>query len=511
MIERRSLPWFGLSVVLLVGAGLVASVTGAQAYLPRLLALAGLAGLLWSALRSWRQAFRFLRRMRSVAEPGPFLTLALAGAVLIIVAAGMARHGVRYDLTRRGLNSLSEASREALALPGPEVEMVAVYRESAPAAAQAASILRIYRSEGRGIRTRRLDPERDPQTARALGIEFANGVLVHADSAREVVDELSEEALTSAILRVRDPRRPLVGLLEGHGESGGGRAGLAELRRSLERSGFSARRLVLADLDAVPAGMRVLLVTGPATPLFPGEIARIGDFLDRGGRLGVFLDPETPTGLEQLMASRGIVVDGRRIRDDGPLTRSVGLGPETIAVQSLGQHAISHGLTAAIVLRGATRVGLQAAPIVGTSGGDLLKSAPSARRVAAAGDEGTATDPALSGVQPLGSALEWPVPSDSLPAAGWIEERRAARLLVVGDSDLLRDDGIGLFGNRQFVTRSVAWLAELEYPLAFPPIDPAGTPLRVGLNGFRLIFLVVQILLPGGLFLLGLLVWLRRR
>ncbi len=510
MKERRPLPWFGLSVALLVGAGLVASVAGTETYLPRLLTVAGLTGLAWALVRSWRSSIRFLRRMQRVAEPGPFLTLVLLGAVLMVLAVGLAQRETRVDLSRRGLNSLSDISREALAHPGAEVELIAVYRESAPAASQAASILRIYRSEGRGIRTRRLDPEREPELARSLGIEFTNGILVRSDSVREIVSELSESELTSAILRVRDPRRPIVGLLEGHGETGGGRAGFSELRRVLERSGLSPRRIALADLAEPPPGLRVLLVTGPAVPLLPGEIGSIGRFLDRGGRLGVFVDPERPTGLEQLIDGRGIQVDGRRIRDDGPLTRSVGLGPETIAVQSLGEHPISHGLTSAIVLRGATRVGLQAAPILGTAGGDVLKSAPSARLLVE-GEGAVGADRSLSGIQPLGVALEWPVPPGPETNDRAIPEKSAARLLVVGDSDLLRDDTIGLYGNAQFTVRAISWLAEVEYPLTFPPIDAGGTPLRVGLTGFRVIFTVVQILLPFALFALGLLVWLRRR
>lgn len=378
MRERRGLPIFLSALFLLVAAGLVSPV-GSSAYLPRLLLLSGLLLLLASVTMGFRPLLAFARRMADVAEPGPFLPWLLAGGVLLVLAVGFTVQTVRFDLTARGANRLSAVTRQALARGGAAVEMVAVFREDQPEAARARDLLRLYGEAGTGIRTVFLDPQRDPDAARRLGIDFLDAVLVRADTVREVVAELTESALTGAILRVRDPARPVLAFLDGHGELAPGRGGLTHLRKMTEFAGIELRLLRLAETGDVPPEVRGVLVVGPATPLLAGEVAALGRFLDRGGRLGVFADPGQPTGLENLLAVHGLLMDGRRIRDDGPRARSLGLGPETIPTQNFGDHDVTRGLSLGVVLRGATRAGLASKVPAGSSGGNLLLAAPSAR------------------------------------------------------------------------------------------------------------------------------------
>lgn len=507
------MPIFVVGLILLVSAGLIAPVVGGQTYLPRLLLLSGLLVFGWALVRSARTWWHTLLRMRETAEPGPARLWLLGGAALVILSIGIGWKELRVDTTQRGLNSLSTVSRQALSTPGRPVEMIAAYREAAPAAAQAREILRLYRAQAPGVRTRQLDPEREPAEARELGIDFTNGILVRADSVREVVQELTEEAITTAILRVRHPRRGRFYFLDGHGEVGGGRSGLTEFRRLAASAGIQIDRLDLRTVPEVPADAQAILIIGPTSPLLPGEIGVLRDYLDRGGRLGVFVDPDSKLGIEPLLVGHDVLVDGRRLRDDGPLTGSVGLGPETIAVQSLGEHEITRGLTAAVVLRGATRVAPPPVLISGHQAVAFLMSAPSARILDGPRPTWLPSDtPApASGSQPLAVAVEWPVRADSTRRSDSLRERAAARVVTVGDSDFLRDDTIGLYGNRALAGRLVSWLSTREFSLIFPALERGGTPLRGGLAQFRIIFTLVEVILPLALVGLGLFVWWRRR
>jgi hypothetical protein len=181
-------------------------------------------------------------------------------------------------------------------------------------------------------------------------------------------------------------------------------------------------------------------------------------------------------------------------------------------VQSLGDHEITRGLASAVVLRGATRVALPAVAVLGRDGVDLLKSAPSARLIGSASTEAGAA--ARAGIPlPLAACLEWTARSTGAHPTGSDDslERSAARLLVVGDSDLLRDDTIGLYGNRAFASRLLSWLSAREFLIDFPEVDRGGSPLHAGLARYRAVFAVVEVLLPLGMLGLGLLVWWRRR
>jgi hypothetical protein len=512
--ERRSLPIFLAALFLLVAAGLVGPMSGSP-YLPRLLFLSGLLLFLASVVAGFRPFLAFTRRMAAVAEPGPFLPWLLTGVLLLILAVGFTLQEVRFDFTARGVNRLSPATQQALAHGGIPVEMVAVYRSGQPDAARARDILRLYGAAGTGIHTASLDPERDPDEARRLGVDFLDAILVRGDSAREVVSEISEAALSAAILRVRDPARPILAFLDGHGELGAGRGGLTQLRKLVGYSGIELRMLPLSETGEVPPEVRGVLVLGPTAPLLPGEIAALARFLERGGRLGVFVEPGQPTGLEPMLATRGFVIDGRRIRDDGARARSLGLGPETIPTQNFGDHDITRGLSLGVVLRGATRAGLAEKVRLGASGGNLLLAAPSARLldVSADGRATVSAAPPTAGPLPMAAALQWTpgAASAAATAASGLPERKQCRVVLVGDSDFLRDDGIGLVGNRAFAGRVAGWLAEREFALDFPPPDEGGTPLLLGLAGFRLIGFVLLLLLPGCMLGLGIVAWLRRR
>ena len=186
MRDGRTQPLLLAGLILLVAGGLIGPLVGPRSYLPRLLAVSGTLALLWGVVRSaptWR---RFFRRMRETAEPGPVTVWALLGLLLLVLSLAFGLQGLRLDLTRRGLHSLSPVSREALARPGAEVELIGVYRESMHGSGFLRELLRVYRTQGRGIRTRLLDPEREPQEARRLEIAFTNGLLVQADSARQI-------------------------------------------------------------------------------------------------------------------------------------------------------------------------------------------------------------------------------------------------------------------------------------------------------------------------------------
>lgn len=502
----RSYPLFLLGLVLLGAGGLLYGLSGASAYPPRLILLAGIVVLVTAIVQA-RASLRFVfSRTRAMAEPGPFVTLLLLGLIAWVGAVGLGLRGSRIDLTARRVNSLSEASRQALAGLKQDVELIGAFRENAPPHDQAREVLAVYRAASRRIQTRMLDPDREPDEARKLELSRPDVFVVRAGGAREECASPEEAELTQAILRVEDPRRPVLGVLDGHGETSEERSPLTALKTIARQGGVTYRTIRLMEELEVPRDLAGLLVVGPKTALLPGEVEAVRKYVDGGGRLGVLIEPLCPTGLEPYLLSKGIRVDFRRVHDESPLTQSLGKGPETLAVNRFAKHSITAGIGVGVVLAGATGVSLTPTPILGTSGSDLLRSGPGARFVSRETDRPEG-EPA---VIPLGAVLEWEI-SDEPLAGDLLPERQAARLAVVGDSDFLRDGTIDLFGNRELAGRLLGWLTEREYLLQFPPVDRGSSPLRVNLAGLRAIFYGVEILLPILAFGLGFRAWARRR
>jgi len=493
MGERgRSLPVFLLALGLLLAGGLLSVVVGINTYIPRLLLVSGLAALVWGLVRLGPTLLLMFVRMRQVAEPGPAVTWLLLGLILVLGAVGLEARQLRFDLTARGLQSLSATSRAALREVHRPIRLVGVFDENTPEREHAGDALRIYAATSHQLTTEMIDPEKQPDIARSYRINFRDGILVQADSVREVVTEIDEEGITSAILRVCDPRRPVVAILEGHGETDPKRSSFTRLRENIARDGFKWRFLRLGEYADVPEDVRVILIPGPEIPLLPGEVRALGRFLDHGGRLGLFLDPGTDPGLEKVLQERGI------------------------AVQRLGEHEITKGLTSPIILPGATAVGFLPGPAMESSATVILKSARTARPLSARRDSTGRADEASERPTefPLGVAVQWEIPPAAVPGAvrgGPAAEKPYARLVVIGDSDFLRDSGIELYGNRAFTNRMLGWLGEKEFLLRFPLADRSGTPLRVTRRGLQALYILAGLMLPlawlGG----GVAVWVRRR
>jgi len=505
--QNRTFPLLFLSLLLLIGGGLFSS-SGVNPYLARLLLLAGAASLIFVAIRSGSELKFLLFRIRTVSEPGPAFTWLLIGALLLVSSAIFSIEGQRYDFTRRNLNSLTETSLGALDHLTGKVEMIAAYRETAPIRDTVKEMLAVYKAGSPRVETELFDPERDPDRARQYGFTRPDQVLIRTAEAREFIEDIDEGTITQAILRVGDPRRPTVGIVTGHGELGDEREGLIKFRTLLIEAGFRIRTLRLGELVGVPDALSILVVAGPQTALAPGEVQLLDSFLDQGGRAALFLEPEIETGLAQMLKRRGLIVDGRRVRDESPLTRSLDLGPEMIAIDKMSGHDVVRRFSSGSVLAGATGIRVSDRPVWGSNGNNLMFSGE--RAFFLDSESGSASGP--PGVVALGAALEWEVTQSGEKKSGLpVAEKPYARIVAVGDSDFLRDETLGLYGNTELASRIIGWLGEREFLLRFPPVDRGGTPLRIGTSGLRTVFYLVQIILPLILYILGFVMWMRRR
>lgn len=530
--DAHTFPLLFLAVLLMLVGAVLPEYDQTQRYLKRVFLLAGFAGFVWTLFQSGSTLRFLLFRIRTVSEPGPALNWLFLGGLLLVAATALSMQGLRFDVTARRANSLTETSRSALSTLTQDVEMVAVFRANTPLEKRARDLLQLYRQASGRIQVRIFDPDRDPEEARRMGLTRPDVMIVQAASAREVVADLREPELTQAILRVEDVRRPVAAVVIGHGELDPERAGVARFRKLLTDAGYQYRTLPLAEFGDVPGEVSLLLVLGPRTSLLAGERQAIDRYLDRGGRLGVFADPESSTGLEEVLQQRGIVIDGRRIRDDSQLTRSLDLGPETIGLNQLGDHPVTAGLSVGVALKGATRVGLTERPIFGTDGSDLMRTGPRASLLGSRpGQEGATAMPPSAGsapgpedslatetatppaVIPVAAALQWEVTAEHGRSSSGhaVPEKPYARVVAIGDSDFLRDGMIDLFGNREFAARIVSWLGEREFLLFFPQESAGATRLRVNQAGLKAVDYLLGLLVPLSVYAIGAFLWMRRR
>lgn len=508
--------------LLLLGAVLVS--TDAQAYLPRLVLVSGALLLMVFVIRHAGEIRFLLLQVHRYAEPGPTLTLLLLALVCGLGGLVMGRWVVPIDLTYEKVNSLSERTRAALEAAGGPLRLDGFYVEGSAEWEQARRLLDIYERSAPRLTATLSDPDRAPERARAAGITRSGLIVASLGKARTEIDQLSEKTITQGILRILEGRPRRIAFLQGHGEPSlgtGGESGITAWVADLRSANILAEELPLLGRDDQLEGVDALLIVHPQQPLYASETAAVRAYLERGGRVGLWLEPADSSGLEDYLAFHSLKVLPGVIRDRGRGARALGLGPWAVPL-GLSQ---SHAVTANLNVR---PVALQARPLQIISPHPMeliierllvtakLQSDPETVLEVVA-DVGAGADSVLQhGRQLVGAALEWDVPvgegwSAAGDSLGLPPVKPKARVLVFGDASWVTNRYLGVGGNRSLARGAVQWLTFQDRLLGAlrAPIAPA--QLRVNHDQLRMLLYAVEFGLPLLLMLWGLIVWLRRR
>lgn len=124
-----------------------------------------------------------------------------------------------------------------------------------------------------------------------------------------------EQALTSALLEVSEPKQRTVYFLQGQGEEGPGEdSKISLLVEYIEKQGVKAAPLSLTATPAVPEDAGAVVVAGAAYDLPPAAADILRRYWDKNGRIIVLLDPDAGTPLlRELLASAGIMPRNDRV------------------------------------------------------------------------------------------------------------------------------------------------------------------------------------------------------
>ena len=485
------------------------------------------------------------------------IVLAMVLATLVNVLA--ARHYKRWDVTRGGLYTLSEATLATLHdLPEP-VKIYVLLPGGEPLTLSVVHLLDGYRAETSKLEVELVDPDRRPAEFLALAQKFGIGadredgrvvataaaVVVRGDR-REILrqqelvevdadDDLRrrprlEQAFTGAIRAVSGGDHPRACFTVGHGEDDS-----KPLRDHLVRNGYEvtvvepARGGEKTSLD----GCKVLVVAGPREKVPAEDVSRWTAYLDKGGTALVAVGPEADLadqgfadlGLDPLLRGFGIALDRDFVFEVAPRLRAPnGRGetftptprahPATQAVMKTAQRGLVPVLTVASSLTATGAGSAAVTPLLVTSDEafgmvDFRSWASGAPPLPGAADKkGPLTVAAAAERPPVTMGDPRRVPHT--PPGG----KHAGRLLVVGSAGALwganwqRED---LRGTAVFAEGAIAWLTERPPILDIPQKPAFAAGLRVSDEWLDATRRYVLLYMPLAAMLVGVAVYLRRR
>jgi ABC-type uncharacterized transport system involved in gliding motility auxiliary subunit len=311
-----------------------------------------------------------------------------------------------------------------------------------------------------------------------------------------------ELAFTSMLLALANPQPLMAYFLQEHGEPS-----LADFKTDdgyqkfasvLQQNYITVTNLNWVGNAGVPLDCNLLVIAGPDHALLEPELQKIDQYLREGGRLLILLGYASqlhPTGLEPILQTWGVTVLND-IAVDAEHTKFKGYD---VVVDQFGKHPVVNSLSAQLQV-------YLPRPILKNP--NLPANAPEVDELFAtsAGATLLANRSEPPHTYPLACAIE------QKPVAGNTNPRGNTRIIVVGDSKFLGNTWIESGGNRDFLNASVNWLCDRPFLLeGIGPRPVTEFRLLITHHQKRQLGWLLLGALPGGVLVLGWLVWLVRR
>ncbi|NIA14076.1 MAG: hypothetical protein GWP08_08340 [Nitrospiraceae bacterium] len=514
------------------------------------------AGVAWVALVFYGMSRHSPLEGKALYGLNTVVTTVLFLGICIVIYAFAEHGGYSWDLTKEGRRQLAPQTVQVLENLDKDVEVIAFFLQIDDELVRIAEkktkrFLEQCQSHTPRLKVNFLDPQLDRLQLEELGITHASTqgtIVIRCGGSQKVITlsgaspRLEERDFTNAVVNLVRSAHPKVCFLTGHGERSiddpNESAGGSTLKALLEGEAYRVERIgIRITRPEIPADCDILVinglaVSGPRGDLHPEEIRAIQEYLDRGGRLLIMLDPlgrvsRAPNQVDQLLpwlAMRYGVVVGQNIAVSPEAGWTLDLTTDTSVFPGQDPndpfracynqtHRITVDSDQHMLFSVARSVGLAETMPARTVGSELLRSTPDfygetdIETLKTTG-EAFKTPEELAGPLPLAVA----VTAKTEELVGDTGMTRDARIVVVGDSDFASNAQLTVVpGNLNFVLNVFAWLSENEELIAIRPSGKQDAPVILSEGDRRAIVYITVLGTSQAVALAGFVAYLLRR
>jgi len=519
-MQRRSAALYGiLGLIALLFAGFAYFV--ASGFRPYIFVnlIAGVFLIIMWISAGWSEVGTFVGQRSTQYGANAVIYSIIFVAILIAVNYISNQHHRRLDMSEEHVYSLSSQSVQVVKNLQKPLKMYGFFAGGDnPTALQ---LYEEYAYASPKVTFQMVDPDRNPELAErykvsALGTTHLQYGGDNGDGTN--VSEMTEEAITNAIIRVSKATKKTLCFLDGHGEAdpddASGENGFGTLKTALEGEGFQIKKTLLATQAAVPDECTIFAIAGPLKPLDPHEVDAIGKYLENGGRALITLRAPRPNnevdesalvklvGQWSVDAGNDIVVDQVTRLFAAP---ALGVSP---LVQTYGAHPITKDFKERTIFPMARSVTPAEKPKEGVAVTALASTS-----------ETSWGETDIDGIFKRQEAKLDPQdkrgPIDVADAIQATAAKAAAgketRIVVIGSTDAGDNQWVGQLFNRDFFVNSVDWLSGEENQISIRPRQLRSSRFRLTAEQFTIVFILAVLLLPELLLIAGIVVWWERR
>ncbi|HXE73942.1 MAG TPA: GldG family protein, partial [Candidatus Nitrosotenuis sp.] len=256
---------------------------------------------------------------------------ALLGILLYLFVLFIAQaNSYKFDLTQNKRHSLAQQSIDAVkALRTPVKVLVFIKATDEGQRRRTEELLGNYQRYNKAnFLYDIVDIDKEPRKAREYEIRIPGQGVVEQGKRRERVQNLEEQDITRAILKLTRSADLKVYVLTGHGEpslTDQQDRGLSQLQSALTGEGYTVAELNLASSPKIPEDAALLIQIGPRKGMLAMEEGIIKAYLEKGGRLLCMLEYDSPDSYGRFLSAYGFALPDEVILD--PQSQLVGAEP----------------------------------------------------------------------------------------------------------------------------------------------------------------------------------------
>ena len=460
---------------------------------------------------------RFLARRAT--KFGAYTTVYILVVLGVVGAANFLanRYNKSYDATSNKRFSLSDQTVKVVT--GLKEDVTVSYFDETTAFPRAKDLLDRYATLSPKLKVDMLDPFKKPALARQYGITQTGAIVLQtASGKRQDARSLSEEEITSALVRLFKKGDPEVCFTVGAGEHSlddSGAGAYSAVKGLVEKANYKTESVNLIEKPEVPAACTLIVVAGPRVDYPQAVVDAMKKYVEGGGRAIFLSDPPLKTGKETvaanaamkaMLAGWGVTLNDDLILDTSGLGGIYGMGPEVALASRYETHPIVREMKRTATAFPLVR-SLEAKPTDKTSVEKLVSTSKNSLAV-------TDLNAAGGGIQmPKGEPQSFAVVAAGTYRSEVKKDDKSleGRFVVAGSSDWIANYAIGFGGNKDLFLNMVNWLTNDEELISIRPKDPEDRRIQLTTAQMLMVRTVSQFAIPLGVIALGLMVWWRRR
>ncbi len=492
---------------LLVAGCLRYTIQGEIERISEILLIAGAVLLVAGLGMCYRGIIRFFSKRSS--QMGTNTAVLVIGVLAIL---GVLNYlGLQYkktfDLTAEKFFTLSDQTKKIV---GGLTTDVNVVRFAKTADASFDALLPEYHSLSSHLKYQTVDPQQKPDVAKDYGATEMGDVIVSSGDRKQSVENaaegnISEEDLTSAILKVLQKETKTACFITGHGEKSTADSqehGLSAVGDGLKKEGYALTDVNLVSSNGVPTDCSLVVDAGPTKPFFPQEEQMVTKYLDGGGKAFLMVDPDTDPKLDDIFNAWNIKVGDNVVIDASGMGQLLGAGPEIPLVIDYGDSPISKTLQRQMTYFPLARtVAISDKSKTDPQAVELLKT--SARSF---------TTPKLASQVKYDPKTDQTGPLSLGVAASGLSSAQNSRLVVIGNSNFATNSAVnGPGDNSDLFYNTIDWLAQQENQISIRPKTPTDRHIDMTEAQSHALEWLDLIFFPGLLIISGIAIWWKRR